>query len=134
MLFVHIGFSRYMSFSKNRMCLDHESSQYFLNKFDFQTGTLSFRRREYLFSGIFPSILINDVWFQGEIHELLALVYYDGLQNVVPFYDQRSIIPSKDALWTMFCENSMRHFKKAFAHKYFIFTHLVYYTFYTREF
>ncbi|KAM7493376.1 hypothetical protein LguiB_027985 [Lonicera macranthoides] len=54
---------------------------------------------------------------QGEIHELLALVYYDGLQNVVPFYDQRSIIPSKDASWTMFCENSMRHFKKAFAHK-----------------
>lgn len=54
---------------------------------------------------------------QAEIHELLALVYYDGLQNVVPFYDQRSIVPSKDAVWKMFCENSMRHFKKAFEHK-----------------
>ncbi|KAA8525215.1 hypothetical protein F0562_006921 [Nyssa sinensis] len=54
---------------------------------------------------------------QGEIHELLALVYYDGLQNVVPFYDQRSIVPSKDAAWMMFCQNSMRHFKKAFSHK-----------------
>ncbi|XP_058189790.1 calcineurin-binding protein 1 isoform X2 [Rhododendron vialii] len=54
---------------------------------------------------------------QGEIHELLALVYYDGLQNVVPFYDQRSVVPSKDAAWMMFCHNSMRHFKKAFAHK-----------------
>ncbi|XP_024930366.2 calcineurin-binding protein 1 isoform X2 [Ziziphus jujuba] len=54
---------------------------------------------------------------QCEIHELLALVYYDSLQNVVPFYDQRSVLPLKDAAWTMFCENSMRHFKKAFEHK-----------------
>ncbi|GKV09994.1 hypothetical protein SLEP1_g21423 [Rubroshorea leprosula] len=54
---------------------------------------------------------------QCEIHELLALVYYDSLQNVVPFYDQRSILPSKDAAWMMFCENSLKHFKKAFTHK-----------------
>lgn len=54
---------------------------------------------------------------QGEIHELLALVYYDGIQNVVPFYDQRSTVPSKDAMWISFCKNSMRHFKKAFEHK-----------------
>lgn len=54
---------------------------------------------------------------QGEMHGLLALVYYDGLQNVVPFYDQRSGIPSKDAAWTELCHNSMRHFKKAFALK-----------------
>uniref|UniRef100_A0A803QRQ8 Uncharacterized protein n=1 Tax=Cannabis sativa TaxID=3483 RepID=A0A803QRQ8_CANSA len=54
---------------------------------------------------------------QCEIHELLALVYYDSLQNVVPFYDQRSVIPVKDAAWMTYCENSMRHFKKAFAHK-----------------
>ncbi|KAL8522145.1 hypothetical protein ACS0TY_012334 [Phlomoides rotata] len=54
---------------------------------------------------------------QGEIHELLALVYYDGLQNVVPFYDQRSITPLKDAAWKMFCQNSMSHFEKAFKHK-----------------
>ncbi|KAL6501999.1 hypothetical protein OROGR_027132 [Orobanche gracilis] len=54
---------------------------------------------------------------QGEIHELLALVYYDGLQNVVPFYDQRSIVPLKDAAWKMFCQNSMSHFKKALEHK-----------------
>ncbi|XP_051137267.1 calcineurin-binding protein 1 [Andrographis paniculata] len=54
---------------------------------------------------------------QGEIHELLALVYYDGLQNVVPFYDQRSVVPLKDAAWKIFCHNSMNHFKKAFKHK-----------------
>ncbi|KAE8687620.1 hypothetical protein F3Y22_tig00111013pilonHSYRG00255 [Hibiscus syriacus] len=54
---------------------------------------------------------------QGEIHELLALVYYDSLQNVVPFFDQRSVVPSRDAVWRMYCENSMRHFKKAFMHK-----------------
>lgn len=54
---------------------------------------------------------------QSEIHELLALVYYDSLQNVVPFYDQRSVVPSRDAAWTMFCQNSMKHFEKAFAHK-----------------
>ncbi|KAL2548434.1 Tetratricopeptide repeat (TPR)-like superfamily protein [Forsythia ovata] len=54
---------------------------------------------------------------QGEIHELLALVYYDGIQNVVPFYDQRYSVPLKDAAWKIFCQNSMRHFKKAFKHK-----------------
>ncbi|GAV56976.1 TPR_11 domain-containing protein [Cephalotus follicularis] len=54
---------------------------------------------------------------QCEIHELLALVYYDSLQNVVPLYDQRSVVPSKDAAWLMFCENSLGHFKKAFSHK-----------------
>ncbi|KAL2340079.1 hypothetical protein Fmac_008019 [Flemingia macrophylla] len=54
---------------------------------------------------------------QCEIHELLALVYYDSLQNVVPFYDQRSVLPIKDAAWMTFCENSMKHFKKAFTLK-----------------
>lgn len=54
---------------------------------------------------------------QGEMHELLALVYYDGIQNVVPFYDQRSGIPTKDASWTALCHNSMWHFKKAFSLK-----------------
>ncbi|GMH10793.1 hypothetical protein Nepgr_012634 [Nepenthes gracilis] len=54
---------------------------------------------------------------QAEIHELLALVYYDGLQNVVPFYDQRTLAPSKDAVWLIFCQNSMKHFEKAFAQK-----------------
>lgn len=61
---------------------------------------------------------LNIFVVQCEKHELLALVYYDSLQNVVPFYDQRSVLPVKDAAWMMFCENSMRHFKKAFAHKY----------------
>ncbi|XP_050215322.1 calcineurin-binding protein 1 isoform X2 [Mercurialis annua] len=54
---------------------------------------------------------------QCEIHELLALVYYDGLQNVVPFYDQRSAVPVKDATWMAYCENSLKHFKKASLHK-----------------
>ncbi|PIA42882.1 hypothetical protein AQUCO_02000379v1 [Aquilegia coerulea] len=54
---------------------------------------------------------------QSEMHELLALVYYDGIQNVVPIYDQRSVAPAKDAMWTMFCQNSMKHFEKAFTHK-----------------
>jgi hypothetical protein len=63
-------------------------------------------------------ILMN--YFQCEMHELLALVYYDSLQNVVPFYDHRSVVPLKDAAWMMFCENSMKHFKKAFEHKYLI--------------
>ncbi|KAL1210294.1 Calcineurin-binding protein 1 [Cardamine amara subsp. amara] len=61
--------------------------------------------------------LANSPDQQSEIHELLALVYYDSLQSVVPFYDQRSVLPSKDATWTSFCENSMKHFKKAFAHR-----------------
>lgn len=63
-------------------------------------------------------ILMNLFLLQCEIHELLALVYYDSLQNVVPFYDQCSVVPAKDAAWMMYCENSMKHFKKAFAHKY----------------
>ncbi|KAJ0251943.1 Calcineurin-binding protein 1 [Hirschfeldia incana] len=61
--------------------------------------------------------LANSPEQQSEIHELLALVYYDSLQSVVPSYDQRSVLPSKDATWTKFCENSMKHFKKAFAHR-----------------
>ncbi|XP_072951059.1 calcineurin-binding protein 1 isoform X2 [Typha angustifolia] len=54
---------------------------------------------------------------QSQIHELLALVYYDSLQNVVPFYDQRSIVPKKDETWLEFCQNSLKHFEKAFALK-----------------
>ncbi|XP_022729636.1 uncharacterized protein LOC111284855 isoform X2 [Durio zibethinus] len=54
---------------------------------------------------------------QCEIHELLALVYYDSLQNVVPIFDQRFVLPSRDAVWRMYCDNSLRHFKKAFTHK-----------------
>ncbi|VFQ73182.1 unnamed protein product [Cuscuta campestris] len=54
---------------------------------------------------------------QAELHELLALVYYDGLQNVVPFNDQRSVVPSKDEAWILYCKNSMMHFQKASAHK-----------------
>ncbi|XP_010244392.1 PREDICTED: uncharacterized protein LOC104588240 [Nelumbo nucifera] len=54
---------------------------------------------------------------QSEIHELLALVYYDGIQNVVPFYDQRSVTPTRDTEWMMFCQNAMKHFEKAFAQK-----------------
>ncbi|KFK29893.1 hypothetical protein AALP_AA7G192300 [Arabis alpina] len=61
--------------------------------------------------------LANSPDQQSEMHELLALVYYDSLQSVVPIYDQRSVLPSKDATWTRFCENSMKHFKKAFAHR-----------------
>ena len=51
---------------------------------------------------------------------LQNVVYYDGLQNVVPIYDQRLNLPVKDAdaEWKMFCENSMKHFEKAFAQKY----------------
>lgn len=49
---------------------------------------------------------------------MLALVYYDGLQNVVPFYDQRGVAPSKDSTWMMFCKNSKKHFEKAFAYRY----------------
>ncbi|KAL2940174.1 Calcineurin-binding protein 1 [Bienertia sinuspersici] len=54
---------------------------------------------------------------QSEIHEMLALVYYDGLQNVVPIFDQRSLAPCKDANWMMFCRNSKKHFEKAFAQR-----------------
>ncbi|ERN03626.1 hypothetical protein AMTR_s00042p00226140 [Amborella trichopoda] len=54
---------------------------------------------------------------QSQIHELLALVYYDSLQNVVPFYDQRCVLPVRDETWTMYCRNSMKHFEKAFAYK-----------------
>ncbi|KAK8963966.1 hypothetical protein KSP40_PGU011594 [Platanthera guangdongensis] len=54
---------------------------------------------------------------QSQIHELLALVYYDNIQNVVPFYDQRVHVPKRDATWSAFCQSSMKHFEKAFALK-----------------
>lgn len=55
------------------------------------------------------------LFLQSQIHELLALVYYDSLQNVVPFYDQRCLVPTKDAAWMTFCQNSLKHFERAFA-------------------
>ncbi|XP_020576011.1 uncharacterized protein LOC110021739 isoform X2 [Phalaenopsis equestris] len=54
---------------------------------------------------------------QSQIHELLALVYYDNIQNVVPFYDQRFHVPKRDTTWRISCQNSMKHFEKAFALK-----------------
>uniref|UniRef100_A0A0E0KHJ8 Uncharacterized protein n=1 Tax=Oryza punctata TaxID=4537 RepID=A0A0E0KHJ8_ORYPU len=51
---------------------------------------------------------------KAQMHEMLALVYYDSLQNVVPFYDQRATLPVKDSTWETFCRNSMKHFGKAF--------------------
>lgn len=54
---------------------------------------------------------------QSQVHELLALVYYDSLQNVVPLYDQRHFVPARDSAWANFCENSLIHFEKAFAYK-----------------
>lgn len=54
---------------------------------------------------------------QSQVHELLALVYYDSLQNVVPLYDQRNYVPARDSAWTNFCQNSLKHFEKAFAYK-----------------
>lgn len=64
------------------------------------------------------NFLLSFSVFQAEIHELLALVYYDSIQNVVPFYDQRSLLPAKDATWIAFCQNSMKHFEQAFALRY----------------
>lgn len=61
---------------------------------------------------------MNWLLSQSEINELLALVYYDCVQNVVPFYDQRSVIPTKDATWMELCHSSMKHFEKAIALKY----------------
>ena len=84
-----------------------------------------------MFSGILVNHSDGYFWLQCEIHELLALVYYDGLQNVVPFYDQRYIVPSKDAAWMIFCENSLKHFKKAFVHKYiFLFSRSILFSFF----
>lgn len=60
------------------------------------------------------------------MHELLALVYYDSLQNVVPFYDQRTVVAKKNDVWMSLCENSMKHFKKAFEYRYAV-SHLLYF-------
>ncbi|KAL8113567.1 calcineurin-binding protein 1 [Apium graveolens] len=86
-----------------------------------KNSTLSFRvetsRRRSRRCLLMTLALAQTAVQQGEIHELLALVYYDAIQNVVPIYDQRLVMPSKDAAWLMFCQSSMRHFKKAFSHK-----------------
>ncbi|BBN01208.1 calcineurin-binding protein cabin-1 [Marchantia polymorpha subsp. ruderalis] len=54
---------------------------------------------------------------QSEVHELLALVYYDSLQNVAPSYDQRSYIPKRDASWISLCNKAMKHFEGAYKFK-----------------
>ncbi|KAJ1281626.1 hypothetical protein BS78_04G319800 [Paspalum vaginatum] len=63
---------------------------------------------------LMSSLLAKTAPEQSEAHELLALVYYDSLQNVVPFYDQRATLPVKDSTWEIFCQNSLKHFEKAF--------------------
>ncbi|GBG76720.1 hypothetical protein CBR_g22939 [Chara braunii] len=54
---------------------------------------------------------------QGEVQELLGLVYYDAIQNVVPLYDQRRHQPVREKAWRNLCENATLHFKGAFAKK-----------------
>jgi hypothetical protein len=93
---------------------------YFINSFDVLDVGCQLSLSWYAYWFCF--FLVYLLYFQCEIHELLALVYYDSLQNVVPFYDQRSVLPSKDAAWMAFCENSMKHFKKAFALQYVLLT------------
>lgn len=55
---------------------------------------------------------------QSEVNELLALVYYDSIQNVVPSYDQRRHVPVHDASWIAACQNSFAHFEVAYSYKY----------------
>lgn len=62
---------------------------------------------------------------QSEVNELLALVYYDSIQNVVPSYDQRRHVPVHDAAWIAACKNSLSHFEVAYSFKYVILLHFV---------
>ena len=48
-------------------------------------------------------------FLQCEIHELLALVYYDSVQNVVPFFDQRFYTASLNHLRWMWRPLGTRH-------------------------
>lgn len=54
---------------------------------------------------------------QSQVHELLALVYHDSLQNAVPLYDQQHFVPARDSAWANLCQNSLIHSGKAFAYK-----------------
>ncbi|XP_024373289.1 calcineurin-binding protein 1 isoform X1 [Physcomitrium patens] len=54
---------------------------------------------------------------KSEVNELLALVYYDSIQNVVPSYDQRRHVPVHDASWIAACQNSFAHFEVAYSYK-----------------
>ncbi|KAG0581073.1 hypothetical protein KC19_4G222800 [Ceratodon purpureus] len=54
---------------------------------------------------------------KSEVNELLALVYYDSIQNVVPSYDQRRHVPVHDASWIAACKNSFAHFEVALSFK-----------------
>lgn len=54
---------------------------------------------------------------KSEVNELLALVYYDSVQNVVPSYDQRRHVPAHDASWIAACKNSFAHFEVAYSFK-----------------
>lgn len=63
---------------------------------------------------------------QSEVNELLALVYYDSIQNVVPSYDQRRHVPVHDAAWIAACKNSLSHFEVAYSYKYVILLQFVF--------
>lgn len=54
---------------------------------------------------------------KSQVHELLALVYYDTLQNVAPSYNQRQHVAVRNSLWMMICHKSFMHFEKALLFK-----------------
>ncbi|CAN5976218.1 unnamed protein product [Sphagnum jensenii] len=52
---------------------------------------------------------------KSEVNELLALVYYDSIQNVVPSFDQRRHVPIRDSTWLGLCQKAFFHFEVAFS-------------------
>lgn len=54
---------------------------------------------------------------ESSVHELLALVYYDTLQNVAPSYNQRQHTVVRDSAWQEACQKSFMHFEKALSFK-----------------
>eukprot|EP00897_Mesotaenium_endlicherianum_P006993 jgi/Mesen1/6321/ME000326S05461 len=45
--------------------------------------------------------------------EFMGEVTYDSIQNVVPLYDQRALVPPRDAQWRKLCAHAFHHFHAA---------------------
>ena len=52
---------------------------------------------------------------QCEVHEVVAVGYYESVQNVAPIYDLSHVAAPRDDRWRETCMQAWRHFEAACA-------------------
>lgn len=54
-------------------------------------------------------------YFQCEVHEVVAVGYYESVQNVAPIYDLSHVAAPRDDRWRRTCMQAWHHFEAACA-------------------